>query len=84
MSSIQLRNNTLLHHNIPRRHNSTAASMASGRDIFLHTGLRLDMRRLIQRPPTTGSNTGSRHNAATVIKKAILKPRTFTQKMIAG
>ena len=85
MNSIQLRNNTLLHHNIPRRHSSTAANMASDRDIFLHTGQRLHMRRLIHSPPTMGSNTGRhRHNATTVIKKAILKPRMFTQKMITG
>ncbi len=85
MSSIRLRHNTLLHHNIPRRH-SMAASMASVRDIFLHTGQRLHMRRLIQRHnPTTGSNTaGNRLNTATVIKKATQKPRTFTQKTIAG
>ena len=78
MSSIQLRNNTLLHHNIPRRHNM-AAHMASDRDIFPHTGQRRHTRRLIQR------HMGRlRHNTATVIKKAILKRRTFMQKMITG
>ena len=79
MNSMLPRHNTLLQRNTLRRH-SMAANTALAAVISLHMAPRLLMQHLIK-----SLHTGRhRPNAPIVIKKAILKPRTFTQKMIAG